>query len=126
LGGDLGKRGKMEEKISFLGNSIKGNFYFRLDRKLSKKEILMAGIISNGDPQMDCFGHVTFQKRKFFDEFFFDLGKQNCLFGKYFPRSDFQKRKSLMAYISDPETTLGGGFQKRNFDGLCKQDMWLC
>jgi len=73
LGGDLGKRGKMEEKylswrekISFLGNSIKGNLHFRLDGKLPKKEILMAGIIGNGDPQMDCFGHVTFQKRRFF------------------------------------------------------------
>ena len=71
-----------EKKISFLGNSIKGNFHFRLDKKLPKKEILMAGIIGNGDSQMDCFGHVTFQKRKFFDEMFFDLGKQICLFGK--------------------------------------------
>jgi len=37
----------------------------------------------------------------------------------------FPKKEILMAYVSNTETTLEGYFQKRKFDGLCKQIMWL-
>ena len=112
------------EKISFLGNSIKGNFHFRLDRKLPKKAMGPTNGLfwSCGFPKKEFFWSVE-AKLPFWEivstirfpekEFFDGLCKrviwlfQNDFWGAYVSRScDFPKKEILMAYISIPKTIL--------------------
>jgi len=76
-----------------MGMSIKGN---TKHGNCPKKENLNDGISGNGN-----FEQWDFQKRKFFDENFFGLGEQNCLFRKF----------PFLVIVS----------KKGNFDGLHKQ-----
>jgi len=75
------------------------------------KEILMA-YISN------CMNHfwIGFPKKEI-------LKKENFHIWKVIPTVVFLKTEILVAYLSNPETILGRNFQKRKFDGLCKQVM---